>query len=100
MTARLQAAALEPDAASPLVLALPKGRILGESATLLAHAGIRPVAGYDDEDSRQLRFATEDLGLDVVRVRSFDVANFRGVRGRAVRHLRRRRADGVRLSEI
>jgi len=76
MTAAFQAAALEPDAASPLVLALPKGRILGESATLLAHAGIRPVAGYDDEDSRQLRFATEDLGLDVVRVRSFDVATF------------------------
>ena len=76
MTAAFQVAALEPDAASPLVLALPKGRILGESATLLAHAGIRPVAGYDDEDSRQLRFATEDLGLDVVRVRSFDVATF------------------------
>ena len=76
MTAAFQAAALEPEATAPLVLALPKGRILGESAALLARAGVHPAAGYDDEDSRQLRFPTEDPGLDVVRVRSFDVATF------------------------
>jgi ATP phosphoribosyltransferase len=76
MTAAFKAAALEPEATSPLILALPKGRILAESAPLLARAGIRPAAGYDDEDSRQLRFATEDANLDVVRVRSFDVATF------------------------
>jgi ATP phosphoribosyltransferase len=76
MTAAFPAAALEPEATGPLVLALPKGRILAESAALLARAGIHPAAGYDDEDSRQLRFATEDAGLDVVRVRPFDVATF------------------------
>jgi ATP phosphoribosyltransferase len=76
MTAAFKAAALEPEAAAPLVLALPKGRILGESAALLARAGIRPSQGFDDEDSRHLRFPTDDPGLDVVRVRSFDVATF------------------------
>jgi len=76
MTAAFQAAALEPETAGPLILALPKGRILAESPGLLARAGIRPAAGYDDEDSRQLRFPTEDPTLDVVRVRPFDVATF------------------------
>ena len=61
---------------SPLVLALPKGRILKECAPLLARAGIQPAADYLDEDSRRLRFPTEDPALDVVRVRPFDVATF------------------------
>ena len=61
---------------APIILALPKGRILKECAPLLARAGIVPGAGYDDEDSRHLRFPTDDAGLDVVRVRSFDVATF------------------------
>ncbi|MBU6498428.1 MAG: ATP phosphoribosyltransferase [Rhodospirillales bacterium] len=76
MTAAFKTAALEADAASPLILALPKGRILGECAPLLARAGVTPEAGYDDEDSRALRFSTNDPMLDVVRVRSFDVATF------------------------
>jgi ATP phosphoribosyltransferase len=63
-------------AAAPLVLALPKGRILAELAPLLAGAGIVPNADYADEDSRRLRFPTADPGLDVVRVRPFDVATF------------------------
>jgi ATP phosphoribosyltransferase len=76
MTVAFKAATLEPEANSPLILALPKGRILTECAPLLARAGIRPDPAYADEDSRQLRFATDDPGLDVVRVRSFDVATF------------------------
>ncbi len=60
----------------PLVLALPKGRILAECAPLLNAAGIRPAPDYLDEDSRRLRFPTDDPMLDVVRVRSFDVATF------------------------
>ena len=76
MTAAFKAAALEKEAAGPLILAIPKGRILGESAALLTRAGITPGAGFDDEDSRTLRFPTGDPGLDVVRVRSFDVATF------------------------
>jgi len=76
MTAEFRAAATQPDASSKLILALPKGRILRECAPLLARAGIHPGAGWDDEDSRHLRFPTDDAGLDVVRVRSFDVATF------------------------
>ncbi len=58
------------------MLALPKGRILGECGPLLARAGIVPAADYEDEDSRRLRFPTDDPYLDVVRVRPFDVATF------------------------
>jgi ATP phosphoribosyltransferase len=58
------------------VLALPKGRILRELRPLLARAGIVPDAALDDEDSRHLRFATNDPDLDVVRVRPFDAAAF------------------------
>jgi len=59
-----------------LVLALPRGRILGEVTPLLAHAGITIERAFDDPDSRQLRFKTNHDGLDVIRVRSFDVATF------------------------
>ena len=76
MTAAFRAEALEPDATGPLILALPKGRILKECAPLLHAAGIHPHSDYSDENSRALRFATDDPGLDVVRVRSFDVATF------------------------
>ncbi len=64
------------EAGGPLVLALPKGRILSELAPLLARAGIEPAADFKDENSRRLRFETNHPGLDVVRVRSFDVATF------------------------
>ena len=76
MTAAFRASALEADAPSPLILALPKGRILAECAPVLAGAGITPDPAYADEDSRALRFATNDPRLDVIRVRPFDVATF------------------------
>lgn len=59
-----------------LVLALPKGRILKELAPLLSGAGIEPEAAFNDESARQLRFATNHPNLEIVRVRSFDVATF------------------------
>jgi ATP phosphoribosyltransferase len=59
-----------------IVLALPKGRILDECGPLLAAAGIAPAPDYADESSRRLRFPTNDPELDVIRVRSFDVATF------------------------
>src|SRR5271166_5344489 len=62
--------------ATPMILALPKGRILSECGPLLARAGIVPAPDYADEDSRRLRFPTDDPLLDVVRVRPFDVATF------------------------
>ena len=76
MTAPFPAVVLEPEATGPLVLALPKGRILSEAATVLARAGVHPAPDYADEESRRLRFPTDDPELDVIRVRPFDVATF------------------------
>jgi ATP phosphoribosyltransferase len=76
MTALFPVASLEPELTTPLILALPKGRILSECGQMLARAGIVPAADYADEDSRRLRFPTDDPMLDVVRVRPFDVATF------------------------
>ncbi|BCI66728.1 ATP phosphoribosyltransferase [Acetobacter aceti NRIC 0242] len=59
-----------------LVLALPKGRILKSAGPLLKKAGIIPSSDCLDESSRRLRFSTNNPNLDVVRVRSFDVATF------------------------
>jgi ATP phosphoribosyltransferase len=59
-----------------LILALPKGRILGEVVGLMRRAGIEIEREFDNEDSRQLRFKTNHPELDVVRVRNFDVATF------------------------
>ncbi|HYC14130.1 MAG TPA: ATP phosphoribosyltransferase [Stellaceae bacterium] len=59
-----------------LVLALPKGRILGEVVPLMRRAGIEIESEFANEDSRKLRFSTSDPGLDVVLVRNFDVATF------------------------
>lgn len=60
----------------PLVLALPKGRILKELLPLLDAVGIEPEPAFWEEAARQLRFSTNIPNLDVVRVRSFDVATF------------------------
>ncbi len=76
MTAPFPASALVPDVQGRLILALPKGRILRECGPLLARAGVRPAPDLLDEDSRRLRFPTDDPALDVVRVRPFDVATF------------------------
>src|SRR5947209_15019594 len=59
-----------------LILALPNGRILDEVMPLLRRLGIVPEPAFDDPGSRQLRFATSVPGLDLIRVRSFDVATF------------------------
>ena len=61
---------------APLVIALPKGRILKELHPVLARAGLIPAEDYADEDSRRLRFPTNDSTVDVIRVRPFDVATF------------------------
>lgn len=60
----------------PLVLALPKGRILRELVPLMQQVGIEPEPEFHDEHSRRLRFATSMPGIELVRVRSFDVATF------------------------
>jgi ATP phosphoribosyltransferase len=70
----LNGAPAEADA--PLVIALPKGRILKELHPVLSRAGLIPAEDYADEDSRRLRFPTNDPTVDVIRVRPFDVATF------------------------
>lgn len=57
----------------PLILAVPKGRILSELGSVLAHAGIEPEAAFGDSGDRRLRFRTGDPALEIIRVRSFDV---------------------------
>ena len=59
-----------------LILAVPKGRVLAEVASTLRAAGISPEPDFDDPGSRRLRFGTSVAALDLVRVRSFDVATF------------------------
>ena len=59
-----------------MILALPKGRILEELAPILAACGIVPEAAFTDEKSRLLQFKTNLPNLDIIRVRSFDVATF------------------------
>jgi len=59
-----------------LVIALPKGRILDEAMPLVRAAGIEPEAAFDDPHSRLLRFTTNHPHIDIIRVRSFDVATF------------------------
>ncbi|MEG3180935.1 ATP phosphoribosyltransferase [Sphingomonas sp. LT1P40] len=60
----------------PIILAVPKGRILEEALPLLAHAGIMPETAFIDPDSRALRFRTNRPDIDLIRVRAFDVATF------------------------
>lgn len=62
--------------AQPLILAVPKGRILEEALPVLARAGIVPEPAFADEGSRALQFATNDPAVTLIRVRAFDVATF------------------------
>ncbi|CAN5488652.1 ATP phosphoribosyltransferase [soil metagenome] len=62
--------------AEPLIIAVPKGRILAEALPLLAKVGIVPEPAFSDEDSRALRFSTNEPGISLIRVRAFDVATF------------------------
>lgn len=61
---------------SKIILAVPKGRIAEELLPMMAQMDIEPEAAFFDKKARQLRFATNQPGLDIIRVRSFDVATF------------------------
>ncbi len=65
-----------PTKTDKLILALPKGRILAEVLPLLARGGIEPEPEFSDPDTRKLRFDTNDPGIEIIRVRAFDVATF------------------------
>lgn len=62
----------------PLILAVPRGRIADEFRPLLERAGVAPEPAFDDPNSRLLRFKTNLPELELIRVRSFDVAAFVG----------------------
>ncbi len=64
------------NAASKLVFAIPKGRILDEALPLLARAGVVPEDAFHDKKSRALSFATNRPDMTIIRVRAFDVATF------------------------
>ncbi len=59
-----------------LILAVPKGRILEELMPLLAACNIIPEDDFTNSKSRKLQFTTNHAGLDIIRVRAFDVATF------------------------
>ncbi|MGC1469946.1 MAG: ATP phosphoribosyltransferase [Sphingorhabdus sp.] len=61
---------------APIIFAIPKGRILDEALPLMQAAGIEPEATFFDKESRALMFATNDPGVQIIRVRAFDVATF------------------------
>jgi ATP phosphoribosyltransferase len=60
----------------PIVIAVPKGRILEELQPLLDKAGLKPEADFFKESSRKLQFETNHANVSLIRVRSFDVATF------------------------
>ena len=60
--------------AESLGLVVPKGRVLDEVMPVLRRAGIEPEPAFDDPNSRKLRFSTNRPDIDLIRVRSFDVA--------------------------
>ncbi|MFO0388548.1 MAG: ATP phosphoribosyltransferase [Alphaproteobacteria bacterium] len=61
---------------SPLIMAVPKGRIQDELVPLLKQVGIEPEDAFFDEKARQLQFACKNSPVKLIRVRSFDVATF------------------------
>ena len=67
---------IDSDKNETLILALPKGRILKEVMPIVRETGIEPEPAFNDPNARQLRFSSNVTGLDIIRVRSFDVATF------------------------
>jgi ATP phosphoribosyltransferase len=59
-----------------LLFALPKGRILDELNPLFIKAGIIPEADFFNDSSRKIIFSTNLENLELIKVRSFDVATF------------------------
>ncbi len=61
---------------SPLIFAVPKGRILDEALPVMARAGVVPDAAFHDKANRALTFETTRADMRIIRVRAFDVATF------------------------
>ena len=61
-------------ATTPLIFAVPKGRILAEVLPLMVRAGVVPEAEFHDKGSRALSFACTDRNMRIIRLRDFYVA--------------------------
>jgi ATP phosphoribosyltransferase len=59
-----------------ITFAVPKGRILDELTPLFARVGLIPEKDFFDDSSRKLVFKTNMENLEIIKVRSFDVATF------------------------
>ena len=57
-------------------MAVPKGRILEDLKPLFTKINLIPEPAFFDSSTRKLVFSTNRKNLDVVQVRSFDVATF------------------------
>ncbi len=59
-----------------ILMAVPKGRILEELTPLFSRIGLIPEDDFFNDSSRKLIFTTNFSDLEIVKVRSFDVATF------------------------
>ena len=59
-----------------IFIAIPKGRILEQSLTVLKKVGIYPDDSFFDKNVRKLQFSTNLENIKLIVVRSFDVATF------------------------
>ncbi len=59
-----------------ILFAVPKGRILKDLGPKLKKAGINPEKDFFNENSRKIIFTTNHKNLEILKVRSFDVATF------------------------
>ncbi len=59
-----------------ILMAVPKGRILKQLVNVFDKVGLVPEADFFDESSRKMVFATNFPDLNLIKVRSFDIANF------------------------
>jgi ATP phosphoribosyltransferase len=59
-----------------LLMAVPKGRILEDLQPLFKKINLIPEKDFFNSSSRKLVFSTNNKNLDLVQVRSFDVATF------------------------
>ena len=59
-----------------VIIAVPKGRILGELIPIFTKLKILPEKDFFNSESRKIMFSTSSDLISLIKVRSFDVANF------------------------
>lgn len=59
-----------------ILMAVPKGRIMTQLTTVFDRIGLVPEQDFFNEKSRKMVFATNFPDLNLIKVRSFDIANF------------------------